>query len=194
MAERFREMRLDPQSWKQPFLGDWESTAERAIAAHPSPSQGELDESRDVVMRFLENRHQNNPGPLVFFLSGLVLPLAALVPAAGLSLLSAPVFRGGLLLRMLGVGVVLASGVEVSRAKAFVRAFIAWLPFVLVGSGLVALLQTEPADVAPYWHVPIGVIAFLALPVVLVSLASWVAYDPRQGVHDRIAGTYLVPR
>ncbi len=201
VAERFREMRLAPQSWRQPFLrGGWEPTAERAIAAHPSPSLDQLDESRKVVTRYLENRHENNPLLFDLLMAAIGFPLVLLVPALSAGLLSAPVFRSGLLLRMLGFGVVLGSGIEASRVRAFMRAFIAWLPFVLAGLGLFASFDldqpqpVDPVDLAPYWRLPISVLAFVALPAALGWLVWLAARDPQRGLQDRLAGTYLVPR
>ena len=198
VAERFREMQIDPQSWQQPFMShNWEPTAERAIAAHSSPSLEELNESRNVVTRYLENRHENDPLPFVLLLAAIGLPLVSLVPALSVGLLSAPVFRSGLLLRMLGFGVVMGSGAEASRARAFMRAFIAWLPFVVACLGLFAFTEAEvvaPADLARYWRLPIGALAFLALPAVLGWMVWSAARDPERGLQDRLAGTYLVPR
>ena len=122
------------------------------------------------------------------------LPLIPLILQAALGLLSAALFRGGLLFRLLGVGVVNASGEEVSRGRAFVRAAIAWSPFVIVGLAVDWAVMEPSGAVQPIAWLPLPWLVFVVLPAALLASIAWSAKDPQRGLQDRLAGTYLVPR
>jgi serine/threonine protein kinase len=87
--------------------------------------------------------------------------------------------RGGLSLRLLGLSLVRADGRPAGRLRCAWRALLAWAPL----TGLVACwlwLDWDPAG----W-------AALALLPLYAVLALW---SPWRAPHDRLAGTYLVPR
>ena len=92
----------------------------------------------------------------------------------------------------------MASREEASRTRSFARASLAWLPFAAAAFCLSLWLESsggnQPPYVPPSWHVPVGLAACLALPVVFISLVARAARDPERAPHDRIIGTYLVPR
>jgi hypothetical protein len=167
---------------------------ERAVAAHPSPSDEAVNEATAAVETFLERqRAERFTGPelsapfLVFM--GLFAWILVVVP----SLLSAAVSRGGLALRLLGIAVVTRVGAEASRLRAFGRALLAWAPLVLAFS----LVTWGPEALAA-----LGLLsapwpnAFFASAMGLLFLcgAIWAVVHPARGLQDRIAGTYLVPR
>jgi len=141
IARRFLELGTDPAEWAEPFISpSWPSVAEAALAAHPSPSRLELDEAAKVVGPFLTAELAELGEPVaastlmadlleVFALTLVIL----LLPAAIMGLLSAASFHGGLLLRLLGVGIVTASGEEASRVRGIARATISWLPILPAG-------------------------------------------------------------
>jgi len=111
--------------------------------------------------------------------SGLLFSTPAVAGAMGsgvLGLVCAFALRSGAWLRSLDVAVVTREGREVSRLRAAGRAALAWswVPLQLV--------------VGPYAAATVG--------IKLLTIASLLdaAFHPARGVHDRIAGTYLVPR
>jgi hypothetical protein len=103
--------------------------------------------------------------------------------AAFASLAAALFFRGGVLMRALGIAVVTSDGSDASRGRMLWRACIAWswLP-------LSALLITMLAPVA-------GVVAAVAVTTILVvGVVIWSAGTRGRSLQDRLAGTWLVPR
>jgi hypothetical protein len=116
---------------------------------------------------------------------GLVLaPFALhLIPGcalgfAALGLAWAIALRGGFWLRACGIAVVMDHGDEVSRARAAVRALVAWS---WVPVQVAALVLGWSLLTAPIWLIKVGAVV-------------WAAVSPERGLQDRIAGTYLVPR
>ncbi len=113
----------------------------------------------------------------------------------------AGVTRGGISMRLAGVALVQADGRRAARWRCIVRALLAWLPLLLLlGAALsldwwrigVGAALSPPQDVA--WA---SVLAWLAwwLALGLPPLYAWLAQrSPGRGLHDRLAGTYLVPR
>jgi hypothetical protein len=197
VAQQFRATSVDPSSWEEPFMDRrWRATAARAIAVQPSPSAEELQDAANIVGRFLENRRTRTPAPVVYLgLASVGLPLIPLLLLAALGPLSAVIFRGGLVFRLLGVGVVTASGEEASRVRAFVRATIAWSPFVIVGLAVFFGMEAmEPSGEVPRlpW-LPLPWLVFGVLPSALLTVVAWSASSQR-GLQDRLAGTCLVPR
>ncbi|HLJ97498.1 MAG TPA: protein kinase [Gemmataceae bacterium] len=89
-------------------------------------------------------------------------------------------FRGGLTLGMLGIVLVDANGRLASRVRSGWRALLLWLP-PLLAIGL--LLLAKNWDVLAYGWLVLLVLYFL------VGLL-W----PGRGPHDRLAGTFLVPK
>ena len=187
----------DPSSWEQPFMDpDWRETVVRAAAAHPSPSPQERAAAAAVVAPFLEfgqARFEESPAEIVAtVLEGFLVLLAMFIlPVAVLGLVSAAVFHGGLLLRLVGVGVVTRSGAEVTRARAFSRAAVSWALIFPMGLAtwlpVVAEVRGGTGDLEFHWWLVAPFIIWLAGVV-------WVAYDPQRGPQDRLTGTYLVPR
>jgi hypothetical protein len=91
---------------------------------------------------------------------------------------SAALFRGGLVVQALGMALVTDAGHEVSRQRAFVRAVVAWSPWLLF---IVAVLMGSA------W---LGAAALICM----IAGSALAALNPAQGVQDRIVRTWLVPR
>jgi len=100
----------------------------------------------------------------------------------------AALLRGGLVLRMLGLAVVRQDGTPASGFRMLWRSFIAWSPVLLMGP--LAALIIPSAGLSP------GERAFLYLSYAILTAALTIcaALLPQRGLHDRIAGTCLVPR
>jgi eukaryotic-like serine/threonine-protein kinase len=96
-------------------------------------------------------------------------------------LISALLFRGGALMRGLGVAVVSRDGKSASRGRVFWRNLLAWLPLMLMP--LLAVLPGLPLQMERA--------IFILLLVVLTLISSIL---PGRSLQDRLAGTFLVPR
>ena len=95
----------------------------------------------------------------------------------------AALFRGGLLMRALGIAVVRRDGSDASRWRMLWRACIAWswLPASVFAT---ALLNSSVHSSTS--------ILLVGLP--LLGLLTWSAAMPGRSLPDRLAGTWLVPR
>ncbi len=111
---------------------------------------------------------------------------------------SAFVFRGGLTHWRMGLSLVRADGRRAGRLRCAWRALLVWGPVTAV------LVAVARADVW-YWTADIAASRVVWAAVLVeglrwVALALLVAYPvlailyPRRGLHDWLAGTYLVPR
>jgi predicted anti-sigma-YlaC factor YlaD len=115
--------------------------------------------------------------PLIVFAACLVVYVG--FPALATALL----FRGGLLLRLLGLAVVRRDGERASRLRVLWRGVIAWSPFFAVPFLAAALNPLVGAG----W----------AAAVVIAFLTACVGYSlslPGRSLQDRLAGTCLVNR
>lgn len=110
---------------------------------------------------------------------------------AVVALISAFLFRGGLLLRLFGISVVTKDGLGISRLRASARSVAGWSPYWIIALAcLIAGLAGFTLRAA------IIIPAFLAC-FLLETVPFRVRdreIDPERGFQDRIAGTFLVPR
>jgi uncharacterized RDD family membrane protein YckC len=184
VAARFRKVLSDPSLQSDPIAQSLipraRALAERLIAAHPNPTEEEIRESAAVLEPFLRNI-QIGPQSQSFKV-GVIM--SALLPGLVLGLLSALLFRGGLVLRLLGIAVVTSSGSEVSRLRALWRSVIAWSPCT-------ASVVITPFFLASSSLLLPAIGMFLAVSLIGIVAA---AVTPARGLQDRLAGTYLVPR
>ena len=109
-------------------------------------------------------------------------------------------FRGGLLLRVTGLELVRADGRRAARWQCLVRAVLFWLPLemcVIASCSLDALYWSRWSDEAwrSHFWMPIAAwgLSWLAAALLLAYFARAI-WDPERSWHDRIAGTWLVPR
>jgi hypothetical protein len=103
-----------------------------------------------------------------------------------MSVLAAP---GGLITRALGQAVVRRDGREIGRARSAIRFLIAWSP-ALVCIACVGVPMVGTPRVSPNVAFVVGSLACL----VMAAGAVWTIANPARGPHDRIAGTWVVPR
>jgi len=186
VAGRFRRTISDQSTWSSacargiitPAQG---KIAERVLAARPNPSEEAVDDAASKLKKFLENRSPLLPYPVSTF--GVVaVYVTLLLFVAFPSAVCALAFRGGPLLRLLGIAIVTSTGARASRLRVFWRSLITWSPCLL------ALTMVVPfGKPGVFWGLP------LLLPV-LTALAVWSTLMPQRGIPDRIAGTYPVPR
>ena len=132
VAGRFGSRLTDDALWgKRAFAGlrILRPLAQRALANHPSVSIQELAAATTELQAALQEGARNRREILGVFVA---FPSIMLVLATGVGLLSALAFRGGALLRALGVAIVTRDGAEVSRWRASWRASLTWSPVWLL--------------------------------------------------------------
>jgi len=124
----------------------------------------------------LENMFQQF-GSVTFFVMFVILACAALT-----QLLLVP-FRTTVGHSLFRLAVVDREGRLASRRRLLARWSVAWVPLILVIAGSTALI---PSGLASPWP-RIGFALWL-------GAALYAAFDPHRGLHDRLAGTWVVLR
>jgi hypothetical protein len=180
-----------------------EAAARQVIARRPSPTENELNQATAMVDAYL----YLGGGPLnipilsnamvLLAMSGWPLVALGAIPSLAMALL----FRGGLILRMLGLAVVNEDGTEASRLRVFWRNLIAWFPALLSGP-LVALLVGPAGGLAHGLSVgtptSVFIVSLTAASFCCIMLTAMLvvcfALLPERGLQDQLAGTWLVPR
>ena len=163
IAGHHRAVITNASSWSN-FLalvlvppGENRAFAEKALADHPQPSDKEIKEATALVRPLVPRIN-----PLGMMSQSWMPPLvacASLVMYVALpALLAALLFRGGLLLRVLGLAVVRKDGARASRLRVFWRSLVAWSPIVGVPvllAVVVPLLVLARSGAAPKAPKPI---------------------------------------
>jgi uncharacterized RDD family membrane protein YckC len=167
------------------------SPSERAIAAdllrqHPFPPAIGPEETAAAVDRLEKAAETVNapPQPRGVFIGVL---LGVLVVIAVLSLTCALAFRGGLM-RQFHLELVNAHGEPASRVRVLARHGVAWLPLLLP-----AVLVWVYGPTAVVTSPLLATVAAVSL-VTLLAGAVAAIINPRRGVQDWIARTWIVPR
>jgi serine/threonine protein kinase len=164
----------------------------RAAYPHVSPEQtarasAELEET---LKRFrqVEDAEKTTDASSTFFASLFFFALTAVC-----GVVSSWVFRGGWLMRALGIAVVVPGGREASRIRTLVRGIIAWWPVPVLFYIFSSTLMFASSWTDARTHPLALVLAFV--PSVLFSVgAVYAVLNPERGWQDRLAGTWLVPR
>lgn len=194
IASRYKEVVEDPETWsatysKMMIAPPLRAFAENSVKNHPNPDPDEaaealkLLESVEKEAGFVFTLYRKPWFPVLAF--GATLFFTAAVPAV----LAAIAFRGGLVMLIAGVGVARAKdGVQASRFRVYLRSVIAWAPLPLaVIVGLIGQpLKGEPV-LDQVSTTLLCVLIMVGIPIVSLLI-------PGRGIHDRIAGTVLIPR
>jgi eukaryotic-like serine/threonine-protein kinase len=190
IAHRYRPLITNEATWSSPVAltmvrGGARRFAEQSVAEHPAPTEEELAEAEAELKPYVQPAPfpdlAKHPGfPLLVMSATLVIYVA--IPA----LLAALLFRGGLVLRIANITFVRRDGAPASRLRLFWRALVGWTPVVaaiFLYVGLHAIIGTShPVLVQALAYSLVGVLAVLS------------AAMPGRGLHDRLAGTWPVPR
>jgi len=96
--------------------------------------------------------------------------------------------RGGMTLAMMGIALVRKDGRKATRLQCAWRALLVWAPVVALLEWSFWIDLHYPESIWWYWS-----IWWLAL-VVLLSEAALALLFPSRSLHDRLAGTFLVPK
>jgi uncharacterized RDD family membrane protein YckC len=195
IASRHRARIEDPATWTERLSllridPDLKAIAQRALATHPAPATADVRSAESIVEPYLARQKEvfdrmRAPSGLGAML--LLFVVGTSLFLAGLGLLSAVIFRGGLALRLFGAAVVGSDGQETGRWRALLRALVAWSPAVL--AALAVARSPDPLIANSGWMIPAAgsVALFLAG-------AAYAVRHPDRGLQDRFAGTTLVPR
>jgi hypothetical protein len=97
-------------------------------------------------------------------------------------------FRGGWALRMIGILLVDAKGCRASRSRCALRAFYFWLPAVAVQLAFVSFIWGSSHSASITFMAWLTTLCFIIVYLLLTLV------NPRRGLHDELAGTYLVPK
>jgi hypothetical protein len=107
--------------------------------------------------------------------------------------------RGGLTFRVMGISLVRSDGRKASRTRCAWRALLVWIPVFALLSVAVCLDQTYWEAwwyriPPPHWMLWISWILWWLGLVLLPLYCALALWFPTRSLHDRLAGTYLVPR
>ena len=114
------------------------------------------------------------------------IPVLLSIVCGVISVLAVP---GGLVTRALRHAVVTRDGREIGRTRSTLRFLVAWSP-VLAWIACVGVPMFGEPRVSPDVAFVVGSLAFL----VMAAGVAWTIANPGRGPHDRIAGTWVVPR
>jgi uncharacterized RDD family membrane protein YckC len=181
----------------EPFLGMRRRAAEIA-ARYPAVSPEQLARASAILAPQIQDLATRRADLAANFpaggeaLRGFVasgfasIPVLLSIVCGLISVLAVP---GGLVTRALGHAVVHRDGREIGRARSTTRFLIAWFP-ALAWIACVGVPMFGEPRVSPDVAVVVGSLAFL----MMAAGAAWTIANPGRGPHDRIAGTWVVPR
>jgi hypothetical protein len=186
IAAHYRSLITNEAAWSSPIAlvlikGDARRFAEQSVADHVAPTEKQIAEAEAALKPYVSQAAfpdvSRQPG-LLFMITCVCLVVYVGFPA----LLSALLFRGGLVLLIANVAFVRRDGMRASRLRVFWRALVAWSPVVLALILYMACMQRHAVS----GQVLAG-LAVCGLAVLSVVL-------PGRGLPDRLAGTWPVPR
>jgi eukaryotic-like serine/threonine-protein kinase len=161
--------------------GSYATVRRRVLVAHPSVNPARQAQAEQTAASFIEEALRQ-PAPL----SVWMIPsfqVGVLWPFAIAGLLISLVFRTGLI-RMSGLEVVTASGDPAGRGRLVARSLLMWSPILVAD---LAQRLTLGVQVVP------GVVSLAAIVIMTIG-AILTLRTPSRGPHDRLTGTWVVPR
>jgi hypothetical protein len=186
-----------PMPQIEPFVGMRRRAAEIA-ARYPAVSPAELARASAIVAPQIQNLAAERAEVSENFpaggeaLRGFVangfgsIPMLVSIVCGLISVLAVP---GGLVTRALRHAVVTCDGRQIGRARSAIRFLVAWSP-ALAWIACVGVPMFGEPRVSPDVALVVGSLAFL----LMAAGAAWTIAVPGRGPHDRIAGTWVVPR
>jgi len=183
----------DTSLWNNQTLGIQKLPAMGRMASdiatrYPSVTKEEVARSlqtiEPLVGRSLHQRGMGMKNASLFFVAIITAGASVLVLLC--SVVSSIAIPGGVAIRSIGLAVVTRDGKEISRWRSLARTLIAWVPMLVVLLPMPALISQGQG---PAFVVSVG-LAFL----VMIAGVVWTITAADRGLHDRIAGTWVVPR
>jgi eukaryotic-like serine/threonine-protein kinase len=175
-------------------LAGMRGRAAEIAARHPTVSPEELARASAIVapqIQKVADWRANFPAgvqALRYFVASGFVSIPVLFPIA-CGLISVLAVPGGLITRALRHAVVRRDGREIGRARSVIRFMVAWSP-ALAWMACVGVPMFADPRVTPEAALVLGSLAFL----LMATGVAWTIAVPRRGPHDRIAGTWVVPR
>jgi eukaryotic-like serine/threonine-protein kinase len=165
-----------------------QANAIRIIHQRANPSPEAFAQASARVKRLFPTSPDATPhGPIQFralpfaaALVGYYIAVCFIIPAC---LIASLLFRGGALVKSLGVVFVNRTGQLASRWRVTARNLVAWLPFMLQPLGVLILSP---------WTGPLTALYLVLSSCAVLALISVLL--PQRGLADRIVGTWPVPR
>jgi hypothetical protein len=159
------------------------------VARYPSVTAEELARSRETIQPTLDRVRPPQGSGFARSPRATVLTLMMAIGsslALCFSIVSSIAVPGGVTTRLIGLAVVTRDGNEIGRVRSLARTLIAWAPILV-------WLVSVPAqiDMGP------GPGSVLAIGLVFGAMTAgvvWAIAAPDRGLHDRIVGTWVVPR
>ena len=200
LAAHFGSQLTSAEFWntEAPRLGPLVSMrqmAEQIAARYPAVSPDELARASAIVAPQIQEVAEwraNFPGGgealRGFVASGFAsIPVLLSIVCGLMSVLAVP---GGLVTRALGHAVVRRDGREIGRVRSAVRFLIAWSPVIAWMAYVGNPMFGELRAISPAAAYAVGGLALMSV----AAGAVWTIALPGRGPHDRIAGTWVVPR
>lgn len=178
----------------EPFFAMKRRAAEIA-ARYPAVSSDELARASAIIAPQIQEMaawRANFPGGGAalqnFVVSGFAsLPVLFVIACSLVSVLAVP---GGLITQAVRHAVVRRDGREIGRLHSAVRLLIAWSPVLAWMAYVGNPMFGEVRAMTPAAAYAVGGLALLSM----AAGAVWTIAAPGRGPHDRIAGTWVVPR
>lgn len=187
IAGRFAHLITNSAQWDNPITraiigSPLREEAEQIVSRKTSPGTAELAAASARLEQFFKKPPELAAREALqqpnLFLGSLAVGYAiTLIGVIIPCLVASFAFRGGALVRLLGIVFVDRKGQPSSRWRVALRNGVAWLPLVLIPVAA-TIHETLPLIVGP-----------IAILLTVISLLL-----PKRGLQDRLAGTWPVPR
>lgn len=203
VAAHFRWQLTSDEFWNtqapqiEPFLG-WRRRAAEIAVRYPAVSPDELARASAIVAPQIQELADQRGDLSANFpagaeaLRGLIASGFASIPvlvSIVFGLISVLAVPGGLVTRALRHAVVRRDAREIGRIRSAVRFLVAWSP-ALAWIACVGVPMFGEPRVSPDVAFVLGSLAFL----LMAAGVAWTIAVPGRGPHDRIVGTWVVPR
>jgi hypothetical protein len=187
LSHNYRGLITNSASWSTIYAatiiaGEDRRFAEDSLNTYPNPTEDEIRAATAAVTPYLPKPGGFDPFGMPFFpfiVAGGCLLFYVGFPALAAALL----FRGGVVLRLLGLAIVRRDGERASRMRLLWRGLIAWSPFLATPFLAGALTPFVSAG----WIVVI-------VAGLLATCVGWSLSLPNRSLQDRLAGTCMVNR
>jgi eukaryotic-like serine/threonine-protein kinase len=206
IVHHFSDIITNDEAWTRPDLRDHfpamtRSLLKQAVIGHLPPKPADVDEAARVLPgRIAEQEWRTRVDPMwAGLLTGMTLGLFfAIIELAG-----AAVFSQSPLLRLFGLAVVDRSGLPARRLRLLARWLLTW--GLVPAAGLIAVISfflaaaarevsaAKLVNVDPHASSLLWTLGFVVSCLVLAAIIYTVKH-PSRGLHDRLAGTRIVPR
>lgn len=171
-------------------FGKLRKRAAEIASRHPSVSAADVSQAESLIAPQLEKiRRFVEPatfGAQALTIGGIMIGIVVVI----WSLIWSVILPGGPMLRAAGLAAVTRDGKQIGRLRAAVRVLTTWAPTIVWA--IVAFSYNQSARYDPLLLAEWWVIALTLGPPALGAL--WTVTHPEQGLHDRVTGTWVVPR